>query len=276
MNPWPHYVNGNPSTTETCNGAFQIPYEEEEFDQSREHYLCVDQAELHINALRSAPTYQPVLQADQSNRPRSGDQQHMNNAPSVDSYATPVQTSPLCTITPTTYHAADTSTKSHNLGSYPSSQTCTDRNDHAVNYRSNLSSSNASVHGGMLSFSGLASSERSVSTKNTYLATINQAFPTASQQPPDPPPFPRNFRAKEDVYQSIIFVPMATEDLSDGYEWRKYGQKKIKDDEMNPRSYFNCAVPDCPIKKWTQSYSEMPGSVHFYYVGRHSHPPPPM
>ena len=35
---------------------------------------------------------------------------------------------------------------------------------------------------------------------------------------------------------------------SDGYFWRKYGQKVIAGSDI-PRSYYKCSVAGCPAKK---------------------------
>ncbi|KAL0228007.1 hypothetical protein RCL1_004150 [Eukaryota sp. TZLM3-RCL] len=40
--------------------------------------------------------------------------------------------------------------------------------------------------------------------------------------------------------------------FSDGFTWKKYGQKQVKGDSSLMRSYFKCAVPNCNAKKLVQ------------------------
>ncbi|CAK9150451.1 unnamed protein product [Ilex paraguariensis] len=59
---------------------------------------------------------------------------------------------------------------------------------------------------------------------------------------------------------------------SDGYNWRKYGQKQVKGSE-NPRSYYKCTYPDCPTKKKVER--TLDGQVtEIVYKGCHNHPKP--
>lgn len=58
----------------------------------------------------------------------------------------------------------------------------------------------------------------------------------------------------------------------DGYNWRKYGQKHVKDSEF-PRSYYKCTYPNCPVKKKVER--SLDGQItEIIYKGRHNHQPP--
>ncbi|KAH7293257.1 hypothetical protein KP509_28G018000 [Ceratopteris richardii] len=169
----------------------------------------------------------------------------------------------------------DTCMKSDNLANFPLMQTFTDRNGDIIPSCNNLSSTNGSIGSGRLSYEpdvSLSSPELTVNSIINCLPTRKQERPSASQQSPDPPRTPRNFKVQEGVDQVLFIVPNTTPSLKDGYQWRKYGRKQISD-ATNSRSYFRCAVHGCPVRKWTQSYQ---GFVRFYYKGRHNHPPPPI
>ncbi|KZV27628.1 putative WRKY transcription factor 49-like [Dorcoceras hygrometricum] len=56
----------------------------------------------------------------------------------------------------------------------------------------------------------------------------------------------------------------------DGYKWRKYGQKSIKN-TPNPRSYYRCANPRCNAKKRVELSMEDPDSIIVTYEGLHVH-----
>ncbi|KAK3149279.1 hypothetical protein QOZ80_3AG0215260 [Eleusine coracana subsp. coracana] len=59
----------------------------------------------------------------------------------------------------------------------------------------------------------------------------------------------------------------------DGYSWRKYGQKQLKDAE-SPRSYYKCTREGCPVKKVVERSFD--GFItEITYKGRHNHPRPP-
>ncbi|GMH06656.1 hypothetical protein Nepgr_008496 [Nepenthes gracilis] len=60
--------------------------------------------------------------------------------------------------------------------------------------------------------------------------------------------------------------------LDDGYKWRKYGQKVVKNTQ-HPRSYYRCTQDDCRVKKRVERLAEDPRMVITTYEGRHAHSP---
>jgi len=55
----------------------------------------------------------------------------------------------------------------------------------------------------------------------------------------------------------------------DGYNWRKYGQKKVKGSEF-PRSYYKCTHPSCPVKRKVETTID--GQIaEIVYSGEHNH-----
>ncbi|CAL9092441.1 unnamed protein product [Musa hybrid cultivar] len=59
--------------------------------------------------------------------------------------------------------------------------------------------------------------------------------------------------------------------LDDGYRWRKYGQKAVKNNRF-PRSYYKCTHQGCSVKKQVQRLSRDEGIVVTTYEGVHTHP----
>ncbi|XP_022773851.1 probable WRKY transcription factor 13 [Durio zibethinus] len=60
--------------------------------------------------------------------------------------------------------------------------------------------------------------------------------------------------------------------LDDGYKWRKYGQKVVKNTQ-HPRSYYRCTQDNCRVKKRVERLAEDPRMVMTTYEGRHAHSP---
>ncbi|KAE8699661.1 putative WRKY transcription factor 28 [Hibiscus syriacus] len=63
--------------------------------------------------------------------------------------------------------------------------------------------------------------------------------------------------------------------LEDGYRWRKYGQKAVKNSPF-PRSYYRCTTASCNVKKRVERSFSDPSIVVTTYEGQHTHPSPIM
>ncbi|KAF6997852.1 hypothetical protein CFC21_014024 [Triticum aestivum] len=64
--------------------------------------------------------------------------------------------------------------------------------------------------------------------------------------------------------------------LDDGYRWRKYGQKAVKNSSFPSvcRSYYRCTATRCGVKKLVERSQQDPSTVVTTYEGRHGHPSP--
>ncbi|TKY52443.1 WRKY transcription factor 23 [Spatholobus suberectus] len=63
--------------------------------------------------------------------------------------------------------------------------------------------------------------------------------------------------------------------LEDGYRWRKYGQKAVKNSPF-PRSYYRCTSVSCNVKKRVERSFTDPSVVVTTYEGQHTHSSPVM
>ncbi|GLU16468.1 hypothetical protein SLE2022_329010 [Rubroshorea leprosula] len=70
------------------------------------------------------------------------------------------------------------------------------------------------------------------------------------------------FRTKSDL-----------EIMDDGFKWRKYGKKKVKN-SPNPRNYYKCSSGGCNVKKRVERDREDSRFVITTYEGVHNHHSP--
>lgn len=105
---------------------------------------------------------------------------------------------------------------------------------------------------------------------------------SSSEDPPEkstgfggkPPEIPSKVRKKgqKRIRQPrFAFMTKSEVDhLEDGYRWRKYGQKAVKNSPF-PRSYYRCTNSKCTVKKRVERSSEDPTIVITTYEGQHCH-----
>ncbi|CAH1449575.1 unnamed protein product [Lactuca virosa] len=61
--------------------------------------------------------------------------------------------------------------------------------------------------------------------------------------------------------------------LDDGFKWRKYGKKMVKN-SPNPRNYYRCSAAGCSVKKRVERDVEDARYVITTYEGIHNHQRP--
>ncbi|KAG8376490.1 hypothetical protein BUALT_Bualt09G0068900 [Buddleja alternifolia] len=83
----------------------------------------------------------------------------------------------------------------------------------------------------------------------------------------------RNTILEDTEHEKKSLLPPSNGDRpNDGHNWRKYGQKQVKGSE-NPRSYYKCTHPNCPVKKKVEK--TLDGQIaEIVYNGEHNHPKP--
>ncbi|KAG6388276.1 hypothetical protein SASPL_153478 [Salvia splendens] len=78
-------------------------------------------------------------------------------------------------------------------------------------------------------------------------------------------------KKKKYIPQRVAFHTRSEEDiLDDGYKWRKYGQKSVKN-SVHP-SYYRCTHHTCNVKKQIQRLSKDNSIIVTTYEGTHNHP----
>ncbi|KAL2525663.1 putative WRKY transcription factor 50 [Abeliophyllum distichum] len=81
----------------------------------------------------------------------------------------------------------------------------------------------------------------------------------------------RSVMGEKQITEKVAFKTKSEiEILDDGYKWRKYGKKKVKN-SPNPRNYYKCSIQGCPVKKRIERDKEDPMYVVTTYEGIHNH-----
>ncbi|KAE8659403.1 scarecrow-like transcription factor PAT1-like [Hibiscus syriacus] len=105
---------------------------------------------------------------------------------------------------------------------------------------------------------------------NKWLAAFAYCFQKKENSNADSSPVHKPTSESHTVVKTLSEVDI----VNDGYRWRKYGQKLVKGNP-NPRSYYRCSNPGCPIKKHVERASHDAKLVITTYGGQHDHDVPP-
>jgi hypothetical protein len=81
----------------------------------------------------------------------------------------------------------------------------------------------------------------------------------------------QNKKEKKKIKGRVAFKTRSeVEVLDDGFKWRKYGKKMVKN-SPHPRNYYKCSVDGCPVKKRVERDRDDPSFVITTYEGSHNH-----
>lgn len=92
------------------------------------------------------------------------------------------------------------------------------------------------------------------------------------QQQPVPAPVPKDVASVPEMEHkdSSVRDRETVKTPSDGYNWRKYGQKQLKSMQSS-RSYYRCSYSDCCAKKRVLQSDKSGIVTEVVYKGKHSH-----
>ncbi|KAF8040416.1 hypothetical protein BT93_B2600 [Corymbia citriodora subsp. variegata] len=125
--------------------------------------------------------------------------------------------------------------------------------------------------GGTAGGDASTTSNRSASSESSEDPLERSAASGESLLAPEKPNKVRKKGQKRIKQPRFAFMTKSEVDhLEDGYRWRKYGQKAVKNSPF-PRSYYRCTNGKCTVKKRVERSSEDPAIVITTYEGQHCH-----
>ncbi|XP_072954977.1 uncharacterized protein [Typha angustifolia] len=130
--------------------------------------------------------------------------------------------------------------------------------DDAVSYRSMIDKLMPSVYSGPT----IGDIEKALSVR--YPNAQNGSLPLVR--------LPQRGTSRMENKYTVRIKSCANRPVDDGYKWRKYGQKAIKNNPY-PRSYYRCTNARCNAKKHVEKSTEDPDTVIITYEGLHLHYP---
>ncbi|XP_072994766.1 probable WRKY transcription factor 24 [Typha latifolia] len=102
----------------------------------------------------------------------------------------------------------------------------------------------------------------------------NQIGHNSGSNPPSSSSSSRRNEVERPRTERIAFrMKSEVEIVDDGFKWRKYGKKSVKD-SPNPRNYYRCSTEGCYVKKRVERDKEDPSYVITTYEGVHNHMSP--
>ncbi|XP_042517071.1 WRKY transcription factor 23-like [Macadamia integrifolia] len=118
-----------------------------------------------------------------------------------------------------------------------------------------------------------------ISSSSTEAGNDEQTKPVDQEEQEKPKKLSKQPQKKNQKRQKeprFAFMTKSDLDhLEDGYRWRKYGQKAVKNSPF-PRNYYRCTTLSCGVKKRVERSSADPSIVVTTYEGQHTHQSPVM
>ncbi|MED6195053.1 Transcription factor [Stylosanthes scabra] len=118
-----------------------------------------------------------------------------------------------------------------------------------------------------------SSSASPLSSSVSTTTTVDQAAPSPQHADKLLKAKKTNGKKREREARYAFMTKSEVDHLEDGYRWRKYGQKAVKNSPF-PRSYYRCTSGSCNVKKRVERSFTDPTIVVTTYEGQHTHPSP--